>query len=68
MRVAMIVAIVLLVGAIINWARNGATFPLPQVLPGCGGGRPPLFEVGAVVLCLLGWWGISRLTRRSDDE
>lgn len=69
MRLALMCAVLIAFGTVINFIRAGLTTPLPRALPGCGGaGRGIEFEWGAVALIALGCWGFLRLFRSKRDE
>jgi len=71
MRLALICVVLILAVTAINSIRGGAGYPLPQVLPGCGGpGRPLVYTLGGVAMLGLCWWGLSRSQRigKDDDE
>ena len=72
MKIAKIVLIVTIAAAVITWLRAGEDFPLPRVLPFCGGYPPSaLYDViGGIGIVLIFLWGLARLRRRerSDDD
>ena len=69
MRIAKIALIVIITAALINFVRQGDTFPLPRVLPCCDGLplSPIHFLAGAVLIFLMPWWGLRRLNRSTDE-
>ena len=66
MRLAVILIVVLLFGALINFLREGAGFPITQVLPLLGGHPPGMYDVAAGVMLLIAVWGFWRVARRKD--
>ena len=67
-----IVIIVVITAAFVNFLREGADWPLPQVLPGCDGLdlSPIHFLAGAVLIFLMvsGLRKLSRSTREANAE
>ena len=71
MRLALICVVLILAASAINSIRGVAGFPLPQVLPGCGGSdRPLIYQLGGVAMLGLLLWGLGRVRRigKDDDE
>ncbi len=70
MRVASICVIIILAASAINAIRGLAgQFPLPQVLPGCGGSeRPMLYQLGGIAMFGLLLWGLGRVSRLGEDD
>lgn len=68
MKAAKIILVVLGIAALINFIRAGAHFSLPRVLPFAGGFPPSFYDVAAIALILLLFWGLARLQRRKDGS
>lgn len=70
MKIVKIILIILIVSAAINFARGEHTFPLPQILPFCGGHKASLWYdlICGLGLIGLGYWGWNRLKYRDSDS
>ncbi len=69
MRAFVIVTLLLLFAAILNFVRSGADFFVLDTLPLIGGRSPSLLWDGAAVaMILITIWGIRRLRRRGSDD
>ena len=67
MRIAWAVFIVLLVGRLIAWMRDGEAYPLVQVAPLIGGFDPGIYDLAGFAMLLVGIWGFGRMRRDRDD-
>jgi hypothetical protein len=68
-KVAKIVVIVILLSALVNFAREGRTFHLIHVLPFVGGHEPGLYDVAGLVLLWMGFgWGLARIRRNQRRD
>jgi len=63
MKPALAIAIILVASALIIWVRQGATFPIVQVLPFCGGHEPGAYDCACAIMLLIAIWGLWRLFR-----
>ncbi len=71
MKAAKIAVVVVVISSLAVWCRSSFDFGhIARSLPFSGGHRPGIFDVGAVVMLLLGLWGLSRLRggRERVDE
>ena len=66
MKLIVILIVLLLFAALINFLRGDAGFPISQALPLLGGHPPGLFDVAAGAMILISIWGIMRLLRKKD--
>jgi hypothetical protein len=66
MKAALSVAILLVASALIIWVRGGATFPIVQVLPFCGGHGPGCYDLASAIMLLIAIWGLWRLLRARE--
>jgi hypothetical protein len=69
MKIVKIILILLVVSAAINFVRGDHRFPLPQVLPFCGGHEASILYdlICGFGLIGLGIWGLNRLKHRNSD-
>jgi len=69
MKFLKIILVVVVAAAIINFVRGGDIFPLPQVLPFCGGHAPSVaYDVmGGLGLIALCGWGLKRLHKTHSE-
>ena len=69
MKTTKIVMTLVICYLLIQWARQGFDFALPQVLPFMGGHEPSwLYDTAGVLMILIGIWGWWRLSRKDEDE
>lgn len=68
MRAAIVICILLCSALLINWLREGESFPIVQTLPFLGGHDPGLYDFGGLVLLGLAVWGALRLKRLWSDR
>ena len=69
MKVGKLILIIIATAVVINFLRGSEGFALPRVLPFLGGFKPSFsFDVGAIVLLVLMFWGLGRLKRRDEPE
>ncbi len=62
MRAAKIAVVIVVISSLVVWCRSSFDFGhIARSLPFGGGHRPGIFDVGAVMMLLLGLWGLSRL-------
>jgi hypothetical protein len=67
-KLFVIIVLVLLLAALINWVRQGAGFPIVQTLPLLGGKEPSvLWDGAAIVMLAITAWGIRRVARRHSE-
>ena len=72
MTAAKITMILVAIFSLIFWVRSdhGDLGNLVKTLPFCGGHKPSVYDVGAVALIVLLFWGLSRLkgSGQTDDD
>ena len=71
MKTAKIIVVILIVGAVIGWARHGHDVGhIAKSLPFCGGHKPGVYDLGGLAMLGLCLWGLSRLRNagKSDDS
>ena len=66
MKLIVMLIVVLLFAALINFVRGDSGFPISQAPPLLGGHPPGMFDVAAGVMLLIAVWGIWRLVRREE--
>ena len=69
MKTARIILTIVATIVLLNWVRDGATFPLSQTLPFKNGGAPGLYDIAACLILLVCAWRLFRVWRaRLDDD
>ncbi|MBU0718735.1 MAG: hypothetical protein KJ749_10840 [Planctomycetes bacterium] len=66
-QLAVVVLIVILTFALLNWCRDGDTWHIVQSLPLLGGYQPGIYDVAGLIMLLMVINGIRKI-RRKDDE
>ena len=66
-QLSVVVLIVILTFALINWCRADGTWHIVQSLPLLGGYQPGIYDVAGLIMLLMVINGIRRI-RRKDDE
>lgn len=68
MRVFLVTLTIALGACMIRFIRQGADFHIARILPFAGGHPPGLYDVGAIVMILMIFWGLGRLRRSSNGH
>lgn len=67
MKATKVLLVLLVTVGLIIWVRGGESFDIRKVLP-LANDKPPLYQVGGVVMALLSLWGIARLGSQSQEQ
>ena len=70
MKFAKIALIIVLIFSLVSWVRSdhGDFGSLVKTLPFCGGHKVSFYDVGAIALIVLLFWGLSRLKSSGQKE
>jgi len=68
MKAAKIALILIGMVALMCWVRGGAGFDIAKALPFCGGHEPGIYDIGAIAVILLLFWGLGRTKRARHQE
>jgi hypothetical protein len=68
MKIIKITLIIIFISTLICAVRLGDEYPIVQVLPFLGRGRPLIYHIGGILIILITMWGLHRLRKNKNKE